>query len=238
MSDLWLEFSNDFEMCQRCVGQGTVRSGYGGSEYVMCSSCGGSGSRQKIGRKKSRRRGRAEETDEPAAEEKSEEELWEEMLDRRIEIEGDIERCERYGLPSERAALWSSRLKNIDTTSPEAEAELKDLSMEVKRLSDDYASVAYDEDEEHLVSELSFISGFLDSLSNQSAWYQKRFGRPAAELSHKEEKRTLREEIEALAASSGPESVVACPGCNTKMKARNLRLHFEKKHWWKENGTA
>ncbi|HKQ52645.1 MAG TPA: hypothetical protein VJT74_09775 [Pyrinomonadaceae bacterium] len=232
MSDLWLQFPDDFKMCQRCVGTGSVRSGYGGTEYVMCSSCGGSGCVQTYGTKRTRRRGAdAAETDEPVKKEKSEEGLWREMLDERIEIEIELEQCERYGLHSELAARWSDRLKKIDTTSPEAEAELNALKADVQRFSDESVSAfEMSAADELLVSKLSLICARLELMSTIAAQYQRLFSR--------QEPRTLREKIEALATASGPESVVKCPGCDSKMKAKNLRLHFDKKHWWKETGTA
>lgn len=248
MSDLWAQFPGDFEMCKRCVGTGRVTclpcGGCGYTGYVMCTLCGGSGNIQKFGTSATRRRRKAAyDSDEAAAEEKSEEELWAEMSDGRIEILGDISDCERWGLPAELATRWSGRLEQIDPTTPEAEAELNDLAADVRRFDEDCVS-AFDLDArgERLASKLSLIDASLELLSKQAAWYQRRFprgeARPAATSMPEDTERTLREEIEALAAASGPELVVECPGCHTKMKAKNLRLHFDKKHWWKETGTA
>jgi hypothetical protein len=219
----------------------------GGSGNGTCPPCGGSGSIQKSSTTAGRRRreAAAEETYDsvqPAVEEQSEAELWEEMYDGRLEILDDISKCERFGLPFELAAWWSGRLENIEATSPEAEAELKTLEADVKRFSEDCVSAfEMDDDDERLVSKLSLIEASLDLLSKQSSQYQRRFSsrkpQPPAQPAPAV-KPTLREEMAALAESSGPEAIVECPGCHTKMKAKKLLLHFDKKHWWKENGTA
>lgn len=216
-------------------------SGTGGGP---CTSCGGSGSIQKSSTNASRRHREAA-TEEPfdsyePIEEQSEAGLLDEMIDGQMGILDTISKAERNGLPFQLKSDWFSRLNNIVTTSPEAEAELKALEMEVKSYRDESPWSLSIGDAGFLDScFLSVIKSGLSLLSSQSSRYQRYFGsqkpQPSAEPIP-EGKPILRKDIEALTKSSSPESTIRCPVCSVKMKAKNLVIHFDKQHWWKVKG--
>jgi hypothetical protein len=222
--------------CGSCSGRGTG----------TCSPCGGSGSKQKSSTNASRRHREAatEETFDSyePIEEQSEAGLLDEMIASQMDILDSISKAEGNGLPLQLQIDWSSRLNNIVTTSPEAEAELKALEMEVKSYRDESPWSLSIADAEFLDScFLSLINSGLGLLSSQSSRYQRYFGsqkpQPSAE-SIPEGKPILRKDIEALTKSSSPESNIGCPICRVKMKAKNLVIHFDKQHWWKEKGIS
>lgn len=276
MTDLSIQFPDDFKMCERCVGQGTTQcsscAGQGrrydtrydrdyegrliartdwvsciscdGTGYVKCASCGGNRSIRKPQTRSSRHQWEAETEEpfdsyEPIKEEETESQLYEEMFQSREEILDDISKCKRDGLSSHFATNWSERLADIDPTSPEAEAELKTLEAGVKSYREEcIGTTDQDWKGELTVMKLSDIESSLSSLSRQSYRYQSLFSsqkpQPAPEPVP-EEKSSLREEIERLVKANNAETLVECPGCSVKMKAKNLQLHYDKHHWWQES---